>query len=455
MWVYRSIRFLSALLRGDLAGTLLVGHPGVITMMCGSLGIAVRRFLFGAVAAEFDVLSQLPALMPDDAQSLRMLAAFLPAAKLPMALLNAVCILAIYLLLKKLVSAKAALLAAVLLGLDPFHIALSRVLHIDAATANLMMCSLLALLVSDNLARPATPVTQSPPVVARRLGLPRATPRSWLILSGVFAGLALLAKSYAVFLVPFTGLLLIVSYLAKGRSFRDVILAFAAWCAGAAATFVLLWPAMWVNPIGTLQSFLGTAFGYAAVLSETPGFFLGRAVEDPGAVFYVVALAFRTTPLAWLGLAMLLIVAVQALRKASLRSGAHLRPALASQQLTVLALVAYTGLFVALLALATKKFDRYMLPPIVALDILAGLGLARLIERIEHRATALILATALLAQAAFVASHHPYYLAYYNPLVGGSSLAPQVMPLGWGEGLDLAADYLNRKPNAEQLSVAT
>ncbi len=455
MWVYRSVRFLSAFLRGDLAGTLLVGHPGVITMMCGSLGIAVRRFLVGAGVAEFDWLSQLPALMPDDAQALRMLAAFLPAAKLPMALLNALGILAVYLILKKLVSAKAALLAGGLLALDPFHIALSRVLHIDAATANVMMSSLLALLVSDNLAGVAGPAMQSPLVTARRFRLPRASPRSWLILSGVFAGLALLTKSYAAFLVPFTGLLLLVSYLARGKSFRQVIVAFAAWCAGAGATFVLLWPAMWVNPIGTLQSFLGTAFGYAAVLSETPGFFLGRAVEDPGAVFYVVAIAFRTTPLAWLGLAVLLTAAVQALRKASWRLGDQLRRLLASQLLTILAQVAYVGLFVALLALATKKFDRYMLPPIVALDILAALGLARLIEGNKQQATALLVATALLAQAALVLSHHPYYLAYYNPLVGGARVAPQVMPLGWGEGLDLAADYLNQKENAEQLSVAT
>ncbi len=455
MWVYRSIHFLSALLRGDPAGTLLVGHPGVITMMCGSLGIAVRRFLLGAGAAEFDSLSRLPALMPDDAQALRMLAAFLPAAKLPMALLNVVCILAVYLLLKELVSAKAALMAAILLALDPFHLALSRVLHIDAATANFMMSSLLALLVSHNLAGVAGPAMQSPPATARRLHLPLANPRSWLTLSGVFAGLALLTKSYAVFLVPLTGLLLLVSYLATGRSFRQVIVAFAAWCAGAGATFLLLWPAMWVNPIGTLRSFLGTAFGYAAVLSETSGFFLGRAVEDPGAVFYVVSLAFRTTPLTWLGLAALLISCLQAMRKASWRLGDQLRLVLTSERLTILALVAYVGLFVSLLALATKKFDRYMLPPIVALDILAALGLARLIEGNKQQATALLVATALLAQTAFVLSHHPYYLAYYNPLVGGARLAPQVMPLGWGEGLDLAADHLNQKENAEQLSVAT
>jgi hypothetical protein len=40
----------------------------------------------------------------------------------------------------------------------------------------------------------------------------------------------------------------------------------------------------------------------------------------------------------------------------------------------------------------------------------------------------------------------PYYLNYYNPMLGGDRKAPQVMMIGWGEGLDQAARYLNRLP---------
>jgi len=49
----------------------------------------------------------------------------------------------------------------------------------------------------------------------------------------------------------------------------------------------------------------------------------------------------------------------------------------------------------------------------------------------------------------------PYYFNYYNPLVGGASRAPQVMMIGWGEGLDQAARYLNTQPNAAKLKVAS
>jgi hypothetical protein len=37
--------------------------------------------------------------------------------------------------------------------------------------------------------------------------------------------------------------------------------------------------------------------------------------------------------------------------------------------------------------------------------------------------------------------------------MGGSQKAPEVMMIGWGEGLDQAARYLNKKPGASSLKV--
>jgi 4-amino-4-deoxy-L-arabinose transferase-like glycosyltransferase len=432
MWVYRSIQFLSALLGGDLRNTFQVGHPGVITMICGSIGIAVRRFVLGQGALDYSWVSALPALEPWDVEAMRRLAPFLVAAKLPVVLLHAACIAGIYVLARRLWGARAAALAAFLLALDPFHIALSRVLHIDALTANFMALSVLLLLLS-----------------LRQHG------RSQLVLSGVLAGLALLTKSYSLFVAPFTALVLVVSCLARRGPIRELVASFAVWCLGALLTFLLLWPAMWVDPLGTVRGVLDTAFGYAAVLSETSEFFLGKVGDNPGALFYPPALAFRTTPLVWAGLLAMLFYGARSLRATHWRSAGSARKIVASRQFRIIALIAYVCLFVALMAFATKKFDRYMLPAIVALDILAAVGLARWTEGFKRPATVLVLAAALVVQGAFVLSHHPCYLAYYNPLAGGSRLAPRILPLGWGEGMDLAADYLNQKENAAELAVAT
>jgi len=49
----------------------------------------------------------------------------------------------------------------------------------------------------------------------------------------------------------------------------------------------------------------------------------------------------------------------------------------------------------------------------------------------------------------------PYPLAAYNPLVGGENGAWRVLMVGWGEGLDQVADYLNAQPDAESLVAKT
>jgi hypothetical protein len=61
---------------------------------------------------------------------------------------------------------------------------------------------------------------------------------------------------------------------------------------------------------------------------------------------------------------------------------------------------------------------------------------------------------AVAAQAWAGASALPYPLAYFNPLLGGPAQAEKVLLVGWGEGYDLAADWLNALPDAERLEVA-
>jgi hypothetical protein len=113
------------------------------------------------------------------------------------------------------------------------------------------------------------------------------------------------------------------------------------------------------------------------------------------------------------------------------------------------------------MTLGSKKFDRYLLPVYAPLDLVAGFGwfmaARRVGERLPARAAALavpgLLGAIVIGQAAGVAQTYPYYLTYYNPLMGGGEKAPEVMMIGWGEGIDQAARYLNAKPNARHLKV--
>jgi hypothetical protein len=98
------------------------------------------------------------------------------------------------------------------------------------------------------------------------------------------------------------------------------------------------------------------------------------------------------------------------------------------------------------------------------LDALAALGLVwgvQAVERLRWRRgrpwverapwlpTTLVL-FALALQAGLTLSRHPYYGTHHNALLGGSQAAQYVLPLqDQGEGLDLAAKYLNAQPRAQ------
>lgn len=120
-------------------------------------------------------------------------------------------------------------------------------------------------------------------------------------------------------------------------------------------------------------------------------------------------------------------------------------------------------IFTFVMTFGQKKFDRYILPIYAFLDILAGLGwyvvIIWLKNKLQSRARTIavpiILALVVVLQAGSSLSIFPNMLAYYNPMMGGSRKAPEVMQIGWGEGLDQAAFYLNQKPNAENLVVSS
>jgi 4-amino-4-deoxy-L-arabinose transferase-like glycosyltransferase len=334
----------------------------------------------------------------------------------------------------------AALLGLLLVASDPFHIALSRVLHVDALMSSLMLLSLLAFL---NY------------VYTGRRGRD-------LVISAVAAGLAWLTKAPAFFLIPFVGALLLFELWQRSRSREGLPAEYMRWAARSLGTwgavgllvFVLLWPAMWVDPINSLRAIAGQAIGYArSGHTEAPLFFNGAIVQgDPGLHFYPITYLWRTTPIVLVGL--VLAAVALAIPRERLLERSHRR--------TAAVLVLFTVLFTLMMSLGAKKFDRYLLPVYAPLDLVAATGwlaAARWLQRRSRglaRAGAPALAgLAVAGQVGTVLPAFPYYFSYYNPLLGGTKKAPQVMMIGWGEGLDQAARYLNTMPNAEHLRAAT
>lgn len=414
-WTCRSINFHAALTRGNLAETCQAEHPGVITMWLGTMALPLDVVDDWVGLCQETGGSRLTRV--DEPEALSKLLPFLFRARYPVALLTWVSTIAIYLLARRLFGRNVALLGAVLVALDPFYLAHSRLLHLDAILTSFMTISVLSLL----------------------LYLTHRS-RRFLLLAGISAGLAALNKSPALFLGPFAVLLVAAWNRFEGerllRSLKELLLL------GAVAGLVVfaLWPALWVNPLGSLQKVLEEAIGYAEKPHLNFNFFLGEPRPDPGPWFYPVAWLFRTTPLAMPGI----LIALPLLKK--------------NGRWRLMALWGYIILFSLFMTLGAKKFDRYLLPVFPALDIIAAVGLSRGLEwatRGRRPLFAIAVALALFSQLALIWLYHPYYLSYYNPLLGGPKQAVKTLLVGWGEGMEKAAKYLNSKEGAEGFHVNT
>jgi 4-amino-4-deoxy-L-arabinose transferase-like glycosyltransferase len=425
-WLRRSGIFLDALRAGDYAATAVSTHPGVTTMWLGSAGLLLRGWLFES------------GLVAD--QSFPMVLAL---TRLPLALTHTAAILLGYWLLRRLLAAAPAALAAVLWAADPFVIGYSRMLHVDGLSAAFATLSLLAACAYWNHGRQ----------------------RSMLVISGMCAGLAILSKSPALVLLPAVGLTaLLAAAKDQGRMTKDqsaimrqqafvfrlwsFLRPLAAWGTICLLTSIALWPALWV---GSLRPFEQLQLGVVAEGAGTHvggNFFLGREIEQPGALFYPVALALRLTPWAMIGVLALPL----ALRGAS-------RPL--RRDMAVLA--GFAILFVAAMSVFSNKLNRYILPIIPALDILAAVGLLGIGDwglgigtRFRSRPPAAspralmkavltsIVGVAAIANAAY---WHPYGEAAFNQALGGAPAGARTFFFGTGEGMQLVAAWLNEQPD--------
>ena len=328
----------------------------------------------------------------------------------------AINIVVLFVLLDRLIDRRAAFLAAGLIALDPFAVALGSILHVDALMMTFSLNSLAALCVALNSQR---------------------TTR-WLMLSGGLAGLAMLSKSPAAILSVATFIIVVWDGVRQRQSIWQVIRRLLIWGVSAAAIFFIAYPAMWVAPVKTILRMRTTAENFSET-AHAVNFFNGSNARDPGPLFYPVVLAFRSTPILWLGL----IAGVVLIARAKSEHDKRLRSI--AWVYWVFALV-----FIGVITLGAKKLDRYVLPALEALYIVSALGLAFVIENIGMRTfrtdstdkrrqwilNGTVAALLIISALQFIPVW-PLTLRAYNPLLGGYDRAKHVLPVGGGESAEV------------------
>jgi len=428
-WLTAGANFYYALGQREFAATVYDYHPAVTTMWI----IAVAMLIYfpqyrGLGQGYFDVykdsLEQF--LLAHDRTPLGLLT----TARLLQVVVIVVLLAAVFVLLRRLFDERLALVAVLLVSFDPFFLGHSRLLNHEAMMSLFVLVAVLAL--------------------ASHLFKRRSM--AWLVVSGAAAGLAQLTKSSAIIVIPVAGLLLITAGWNQARQKRQapwlaLLKDLAAWMGVLAAVYFLLWPGMWVAPATMLREVFGNAFSYAlegarlsAVGAEPSAEFQPRLND---AALYVQSMEWRTTPICWLGL----ILAVPAILRAE-----------RVRRIVLVSVLVAGGLFIALFGVASgRNSAHYVLTSYAALDILAAAGIVAASDWLESRMrvgagrwwAALLVSAAVLLQAGSAIQFSPYYYTYFNPIMEAAEPGRQNPNFGYGEGLDLAAAYLDQKPGAE------
>jgi 4-amino-4-deoxy-L-arabinose transferase-like glycosyltransferase len=437
-WGKRSASFYYALSNEEYETTYQSPHPGVTTMWAGAAAYFLKFPNYQRVG------------LPEIGDT-RLFQVFQRHGPIPMEVMAQarwfvvgihVLVLGLcFYLLRPVFGTWISLLGIILIGFDPFFLSHSRLLQLDGLLSSFMFLSICGwLLFLKN--------------------------RSWsaLAISGTGAGLAFLTKTPAVVLILAVGILALLRLPGDrstrlparfSRYLREGFLPLVAWGMAAAVIFIALWPAMWVQPMETLGKMaaysLSSAAGEVGGAQFVEAFEAEEGEESPYLYFYPLTYLWRSTPVVLLGL--LLAGAALWFKQPPLEDGDRRKAAFG--------MLAFSLLFLALMSLGSKKIDRYLLPVYLPLNLVAATGwwagyrwLTARFSSIRKQLLLLLFGVLIMGgQAAASLSHFPYYLTYYNPLLGGIGKAQNVLMVGWGEGLNEAALYLRQKPDVKQLNL--
>ena len=455
MWLRQSAQFMSAVKNGEFSETGIAYHPGVTTMW-----LAGPRTFF----------TDPPHLDVKDLVFARWFIGIIVWIGIGIACL----------LLYRLFGQWIAFTSFVCLAYSPFFLAQTRRVMTDAlATVFILLLVLLFLLYCQN----------------------RHSHR-YLVFSGVAFGLALLSKSHTLILLPWILLCLFLFWEKQTGNFWTSLAEGICFLNCAALTVLGLWPVFWtpsfgitglglfgltfavfrgmekercsiwivgiavagllltyVQAIPKISSVLESITWAVTTPHEVEHFFLGKVINDPGWLFYPFVLTIKSTPL-MLPLAILGCILLWKHRKESAETSIHFK--------TGIAFVAGILLFTICLSTTSKKFNRYLLPVFPMLEILAAIGLVEglkwsyralrtrfrndKIATYKETLTVIACIGFFFIQVFPVLARHPYYGTYYN-LCWKTTDITRIITVGDASGLDIAAKYLNNKPEAQDFFV--
>ncbi|MCX6784083.1 MAG: glycosyltransferase family 39 protein [candidate division WWE3 bacterium] len=398
-WKENTYNFIGLFADHRFADMAITHHPGVTLMWLGGIGMKIFRGLYFVVKHVPAPNTQAVVLWTNFSQNL------------PIALVCTGAVAVSYYLIKRLFNnQRLALVTSLLLATEPWLVAHSRVYNTDALMTSFMFLSVLTLW----------------------LALLETKYIKWAVLSGVFAGLALLTKSISLFLIPFLLLSVGAFVIFKKLSIKKAMTIVSTVVAACVATFLVVWPAMWTSPVSTLKLYWNGIFLEGDTRLNLHNMF-GHPTMNPGPIFYPLAFLLRFTPELIAAFAIGLILLIKRINR---REGDK-----DETSLFLLLSLGFIVFYMLEISLATKKLDRYLLPVVPFVALIASYAFVQLKKKI----LLIVLGVILAIRVIVLGIYQPDYLAYYNPLLGGPTAGYNFDGEWWGEGYHLVGSWINEK----------
>jgi 4-amino-4-deoxy-L-arabinose transferase-like glycosyltransferase len=344
--------------------------------------------------------------------------------------------LLLYYLLQRIVSKPVAFFAVLFASFDPYFLGMSRLMNHEAMLSLFVVTSVLSFFIYFSQGRKLI----------------------FLLISGITAGFAQLTKSSAIVILVPIGIVLLFQVIQQWRggflkAVWDSAKIFILWLLILVGTYFILWPGMWVAPVKMLYQVYGNAFSYAfqgarlTVTEELQPSQFSLNIGLAGIWDLIKVFLWRTTPLTWLGILFGFALPFTTDRELA-------RP---TRQLVALFL-STAAIFILIFGIAQgRNSPHYILTSYLALNLFAALGWFYVIkwlvdrfassrkEPIQYASLFLL----VFAQAWSAVSFYPYYYSYRNPILYAAGMYSDFPQKPYGEGLELAAQYLAGLPNAK------
>ena len=388
-WKARIYDFGTGVFTLNFQQTVQKYHPGVTLLWIGTASVKVYNFVFNSL------FHKLPE--SDSAEFLFSLNFY---QILVVAIVLSFLLLKSYKYLSQIFDPLKALIVLAVVSIEPFFMGLSTTLHLDG----LLNLFLLNFLLTFYLYL-------------------EGRGYKYIYLSGIYFGLALLTKTTAFLFLPIVSLLLAVKfYRSKDTSH---ILKFLYFILISFLTYFLLWPGMWVDPVGTLTYVLK---GVTVGTEDHSQIYFGNLVSDPGPFYYLIVCFIKTPIYIFPGLLL----------------AAYRQFGTTYKKYTFeLFLLLSSLLYLIEISIPSKKLDRYVL----SFTILVSIAVISYLYDLSKK-----LVIGLLLFNMLVIGYLNFdFFSYYNPLSGGLARGIYWVEPKWVFGQKDITDYFSNQISLNKL----